>query len=44
MKEKVQKFGRALSSMVMPNISIFIAWGLITALFYSKRMAAKSNA
>ena len=33
MKEKVQKFGRALSAMVMPNISIFIAWGLITALF-----------
>ncbi len=36
MKEKVQKFGRALSSMVMPNISIFIAWGLITALFIPK--------
>ena len=33
MKEKVQKFGRTLSAMVMPNISIFIAWGLITALF-----------
>ena len=33
MKEKVQKFGRALSAMVMPNIAIFIAWGLITALF-----------
>lgn len=33
MKEKVQKLGRALSAMVMPNISIFIAWGLITALF-----------
>lgn len=33
MKEKVQKFGRSLSAMVMPNISIFIAWGLITALF-----------
>lgn len=33
MKEKVQSFGRALSSMVMPNIAIFIAWGLITALF-----------
>lgn len=33
MKEKVQKFGRALSSMVMPNIGAFIAWGLITALF-----------
>ncbi len=32
-KEKVQKFGRALSAMVMPNIGAFIAWGLITALF-----------
>jgi len=33
MKEKIQKFGRALSAMVMPNIGAFIAWGLITALF-----------
>lgn len=33
MKQKVQKFGRALSAMVMPNIGAFIAWGLITALF-----------
>lgn len=33
MKEKVQRFGRALSGMVMPNIGAFIAWGLITALF-----------
>jgi len=32
-KEKVQKFGRFLSGMVMPNIGAFIAWGLITALF-----------
>jgi PTS system mannitol-specific IIC component len=31
--EKVQKFGRFLSGMVMPNIGAFIAWGLITALF-----------
>ncbi len=29
----VQKFGRFLSSMVMPNIGAFIAWGIITALF-----------
>ncbi|OZB98611.1 PTS mannitol transporter subunit IICB [Paenibacillus sp. XY044] len=29
----VQKFGRFLSGMVMPNIGAFIAWGLITALF-----------
>ncbi|MBP2631734.1 MAG: system, mannitol-specific subunit [Firmicutes bacterium] len=29
----VQKFGRFLSGMVMPNIAAFIAWGFITALF-----------
>lgn len=29
----VQKFGTALSNMVLPNIGAFIAWGLITALF-----------
>lgn len=29
----VQKFGTFLSSMIMPNIGAFIAWGLITALF-----------
>jgi len=33
MKDKVQKFGRFLSSMMMPNIGAFIAWGIITALF-----------
>ncbi|MDR0785745.1 MAG: PTS mannitol transporter subunit IICBA [Treponema sp.] len=32
-KQSVQKFGRTLSAMVMPNIGAFIAWGLITALF-----------
>lgn len=30
---RVQKFGRFLSGMVMPNIGAFIAWGFITALF-----------
>ena len=30
---QVQKVGRFLSAMVMPNIGAFIAWGLITALF-----------
>ncbi|MDP1512502.1 PTS mannitol transporter subunit IICBA [Paenibacillus sp. CMAA1739] len=29
----VQRFGRFLSGMVMPNMGAFIAWGLITALF-----------
>ena len=33
MKENVQRFGRFLSGMVMPNIAGFIAWGFITALF-----------
>lgn len=33
MKTAVQKFGKFLSAMVMPNIGAFIAWGLITALF-----------
>ena len=33
MKERVQKFGRFLSGMVMPNIGAFIAWGFIAALF-----------
>ncbi len=32
-QEQIQKFGRFLSGMVMPNIGAFIAWGLITALF-----------
>ncbi|MCU4137234.1 PTS mannitol transporter subunit IICBA [Buchnera aphidicola (Sitobion miscanthi)] len=32
-KLKIQNFGRFLSSMIMPNISIFIAWGIMTALF-----------
>ena len=31
--QKIQKFGRTMSGMVMPNIGAFIAWGLITALF-----------
>ena len=33
LKEKVQKLGKFLSGMVMPNIGAFIAWGFITALF-----------
>ncbi|MYL30418.1 PTS mannitol transporter subunit IICBA [Halobacillus halophilus] len=32
-RARVQKFGSFLSSMIMPNIGAFIAWGLITALF-----------
>lgn len=32
----VQKFGTFLSSMIMPNIGAFIAWGIITAFFIPK--------
>lgn len=32
-KEKLAKFGKFLSGMVMPNIGAFIAWGFLTALF-----------
>ena len=31
MKNAVQRFGKFLSTMVMPNIRAFIAWGFITA-------------
>ncbi|MEN2381792.1 PTS mannitol transporter subunit IICB [Staphylococcus warneri] len=30
---KVQAFGSFLSSMIMPNIGVFIAWGFIAAIF-----------
>ncbi|MFA5612473.1 MAG: PTS mannitol transporter subunit IICB [Anaerolineaceae bacterium] len=33
MKERVQKYGGFLASMVVPNLGAFIAWGLITAMF-----------
>lgn len=33
LKVRVQKFGTFLSGMVMPNIGVFIAWGLLAALF-----------
>lgn len=32
MKTTLQKLGKSLSAMVMPNIGAFIAWGFITAL------------
>ncbi len=32
-KAGLQRFGGFLSSMVIPNIGAFIAWGLLTALF-----------
>ena len=33
MKTALQKFGKFLSAMVMPNSGAFIAWGFITAIF-----------
>ncbi|MEI8672172.1 PTS mannitol transporter subunit IICB [Vibrio sp. SA48] len=30
---KIQRLGNFLSGMVMPNLGIFVAWGLLTALF-----------
>lgn len=33
MKNGLQRFGKFLSAMVMPNIGAFIAWGFITAFF-----------
>ncbi|CCI85876.1 PTS system, mannitol-specific IIBC component [Lactobacillus pasteurii DSM 23907 = CRBIP 24.76] len=35
LKVKIQKFGTALSGMIMPNIGAVIAWGLLTAIFMS---------
>src|ERR1043165_8527819 len=32
-RARVQRLGGYLAGMVMPNITAFIAWGLITALF-----------
>jgi mannitol PTS system EIICBA or EIICB component len=32
-KDNIQKFGKFLSAMVMPNIGAFISWGLVTAFF-----------
>ena len=33
MKTRVQRFGKFLSAMVMPNIGILIAFGFMAALF-----------
>ena len=32
-RAKIQRMGGFLSSMVMPNIGVFIAWGLMAAFF-----------
>lgn len=33
LQAQIQKFGATLSAMVMPNIGVFIGWGILTALF-----------
>ncbi len=43
MKTFVQKFGKFLSGMVMPNIGAFIAWGFITALFIADGWIPNEN-
>ena len=30
---RVQKFGSSLSAMVMPNVGVFIGWGVLAAFF-----------
>jgi len=43
MLQRVQRFGGFLSSMVIPNIGAFMAWGLITTLFIPTGWLAKTN-
>jgi len=31
--ERLRRIGGFLAAMVIPNIAVFIAWGLITAFF-----------
>lgn len=42
--QRIQRFGGFLSSMVIPNIGAFIAWGLITALFIPTGWLSKIGA
>ena len=43
MLARIQRLGGFLSSMVIPNIGAFIAWGLITALFIPTGWLAKTS-
>jgi len=40
---QIQRLGRFLSAMIMPNIGAFVAWGLITALFIPDGWINKIN-
>ncbi|MCJ8008587.1 PTS sugar transporter subunit IIA [Lederbergia wuyishanensis] len=42
-KLTIQKLGNLLSSMVMPNISAFIVWGLLAALFLPAGLLPNEN-
>ncbi|XBC38167.1 MAG: PTS mannitol transporter subunit IICBA [Buchnera aphidicola (Floraphis meitanensis)] len=42
-KVKIQNIGRFLSKMIMPNISAFIAWGLISGLFLNSGWIPNKN-
>ncbi|GEK57512.1 PTS mannitol transporter subunit IICBA [Marinococcus halophilus] len=42
-RSRIQKFGSFLSSMIMPNIGAFIAWGLITAFFIESGWTPNEN-
>lgn len=42
-KVSVQRFGRFLTKMVMPNIGAFIAWGIITACFNENGWIPNAN-
>jgi mannitol-specific phosphotransferase system IIBC component len=44
MKQTVQRVGRSLSAMLMPNLGAFIAWGLITALFIPAKIVFACDA
>ena len=41
MKNGLQKFGKFLSAMVMPNIGAFIAWGIHYSIIYRRWMDSK---
>ncbi|WP_434333250.1 hypothetical protein [Mycoplasma capricolum] len=40
-KKHIQKIGSFMAGMIMPTVSILIAWGLITAMFLGKYVDGK---
>ena len=41
MKEKIQKYGGFMASMVVPNLGAFIAWGLDYSHVHRDRLDPK---